>query len=137
MEILGININLKREDVSVVGILLFILVIAGNLGAFYGSPILLQKTVIPLTLLVMAGGIYFTVKAKKDWGGKMGRFLDLQAVAMMFLTYMWILTAVVNQRMHLLGLKPEYWASYMYTSGAAGFIIAAYSFYLLSSENFI
>ncbi|MFB6115157.1 MAG: hypothetical protein ABEK04_02610 [Candidatus Nanohalobium sp.] len=137
MEVLGININLKRKDWSVLGILMFVLVVVGNLGAVYGSTLLIQKVIIPLTILMMSAGVYFTVRAKESWGGKMGRFLDLQAVAMTLLTYMWILTAIVNQEIALFGIQPGYWASYMYVSGAGGFAIAVYSFYLLNSDEFL
>lgn len=137
MKILGININLTREDVLRVGGILLIMALVGNYGGATQHSNLVWQAVIPVTLLIMSMGIYYTIKTKRQWGGKMGRFLDLQAAAMTLLTWMWLLTVVVNAEIELLGLSPEYWTSYMYTAGGAGFIIAAYSFYLLNTQEFV
>ncbi|MFB6204274.1 MAG: hypothetical protein ABEJ75_01380 [Candidatus Nanohaloarchaea archaeon] len=133
MEIMGVKINLNRRDWIRVGSLLLVMVVVGNLGGLTNHALVVQRVMVPLTLLAMVFGIYFTIKTKQQWGGQMGRFLDMQAVAMTLLTYMWILTVVVNQGIPLFGIPTNYWLSYMYSSGGAGFVTAVYSFYLLNS----
>lgn len=137
MEFLGVNVNLTRSDALRVGSVLVAMAVVGNYGGATNHANMVWQLVIPVTLLIMSGGIYYTIKTKRKWGGKMGRFLDLQAAAMTLLTWMWLLTVVVNADITLFGLDPEYWTSYMYTAGGAGFIIAAYSFYLLNTEEFV
>jgi hypothetical protein len=122
------NLHLKKRDYAFLGFSFSIALITGIIGQVVGFNDVFAATSTYIQLPFILAGLYYIYRLR-DWGGKVGRNLQLIGLGLMMTMVNWIphIPWHING-MPAMGVSQGFWLGLFHSWVIAGFLMISYAF---------
>lgn len=122
-----LNLHLGRRDYGFLAAAFAVVLFSASVGQFTGFTEMLAAATTYIQLPFIIAGLYYIYRLR-DWGGEVGRSLQLVGVGLMMIMVNWVphIPWHING-MPSMGVSPGFWLGLFHSWVIAGFLMISYA----------